>query len=161
MSRQDSPKQKLQTQARVSDNAQTGIEQTPWKEGSPAASPAQQTQLARPVLVHDDAQRQRDGRQQEGADGEGQVQHLVLVLADQPAVHPQLVVRGHQGPHLHPVSQAHHRAVGVKVLHGLVQRRRRQQLGLGQVEAGAVGSQAVGTWAKSNVFAGETRAGFF
>lgn len=126
------------------------------------ASPAQQTQLARPVLVHDDAQRQRDGREQEGADGERQVQHLVLVLADQPAVHPQLVVRGAQGPHLHPVSQADHQAVGVKVLHfALVQRLRWQQLGLGQVEAGAVGTQAVDTWAKSKVFGGETLKGLF
>lgn len=52
--------------------------------------PAQQSQLPRAVLVHDDAHGQRDGRQQEGSNGEGQVQPLVLVFADGPAVHLQV-----------------------------------------------------------------------
>lgn len=61
--------------------------------------PAQQPQLPRAVLVHDDAHWQRDGRQQEGSNGEGQVQPLVLVFADGPAVHLQVLFgirrRGH------------------------------------------------------------------
>lgn len=55
----------------------------PW---CPGHRPAQQPQLARAVLVHDDAQGQRDGTEQEGADGEGQVQHLVLGVARWPLV---------------------------------------------------------------------------
>lgn len=57
------------------------------------ASPAQKSQLPWPVFVHDDAHGQSDGRQQEGAHSEGQVQHLVLVLADRPAVHLQVLLR--------------------------------------------------------------------
>jgi len=67
--------------------------------------PAQEAELAGAVLVHDDAQGQRDGGQQEGAHGERHVQHLVLLLADQPAVHPQgPLVGGPQGLDLHHVA---------------------------------------------------------
>ena len=45
------------------------------------------------IFVHDDAHGQGNGRQQEGAHGERQVQHLVLVLADGPAVHLQVLLR--------------------------------------------------------------------
>lgn len=55
-------------------------------------SPAQETQLAGAVFVHDDAHGQGDGRQQEGTHGEGQVQHLVLVLADGPVIHLQVLL---------------------------------------------------------------------
>lgn len=49
--------------------------------------PAEQTKFARAVFVHDDAERQRDGAEEEGADGERQVQHLILFFADGPALH--------------------------------------------------------------------------
>lgn len=103
---------------------------------SPLCLPAQQTELARPVLVHDDPQREGDGREQEGANREGQVQHLVLFFADQPAIHPQGPLRGNQGLHLNSVSRAEHGAVIIKVLHLGGRLRRRW---CGQVEAGAVG----------------------
>lgn len=54
--------------------------------------PAQKSQLPRTIFVHDDAHGQGDGRQQEGAHSEGQVQHLVLVFADGPAVHLQVLL---------------------------------------------------------------------
>lgn len=57
------------------------------------ALPAQQAELPWTVFVHDDAHGEGDGRQQEGAHGEGQVQHLVLVLADGPAIHLQVLLR--------------------------------------------------------------------
>lgn len=40
--------------------------------------PADQADGTRAELVHQDAERQRNCTQQEGADGEGQIQHLVL-----------------------------------------------------------------------------------
>lgn len=54
--------------------------------GDPGHPPAQQPQLARPVLVHDNSQGQRDGTEQEGPDGEGQVQHFILGVAGRPFV---------------------------------------------------------------------------
>lgn len=65
--------------------ARVGMEPSahPW---SPAHPPAQQAQLAGAVLVHDNSQGQRDGTEQEGADGEGQVQHFVLGVAGRPFV---------------------------------------------------------------------------
>lgn len=52
----------------------------------PGHQPAKQPQLARAVLIHDNAQGQRDGTEQEGANGEGQVQHLILRVARGPFV---------------------------------------------------------------------------
>lgn len=54
--------------------------------------PAQEAELPRAVFIHDDAHGQGDGRQQEGTHGEGQVQHLVLVLTDGPVVHLQVLL---------------------------------------------------------------------
>lgn len=87
------------------------------------ALPAQQPELARPVFVHDDPQRQGDGRQQEGAYRERQVQHLVLFFTNQPAVHLQGPFCWDQRPHLHPVSEAEYGALAVVVLLELVGRR--------------------------------------
>lgn len=53
---------------------------------SPAHPPAQQPQLAGAVLVHDNSQGQSDGTEQEGANGEGQVQHFILGVAGRPFV---------------------------------------------------------------------------
>lgn len=66
-----------------------------WKASDlpPLVIPAQQPKLPRAVFVHDDAHGQGDCRQQEGAHGEGQVQHLILGLADGPAVHLQVLLR--------------------------------------------------------------------
>lgn len=46
--------------------------------------PADQADGTRAELVHQDAERQRNCAQQEGADGEGQIQHLVLGHAAAP-----------------------------------------------------------------------------
>lgn len=54
-------------------------------------SPPQQSQLPRPVFVHDNTQGQSYGWQQEGTHSKGQVQHLILVFADGPAVHFQVL----------------------------------------------------------------------
>lgn len=54
--------------------------------------PSYKSQLPRPILVHDDAHGQCNGRQQEGADGERQVQHFILVFADGPAIHFQVLI---------------------------------------------------------------------
>lgn len=54
-------------------------------------SPAQKSELPGTIFVHDDPHGQRDGWQQEGPHSEGQVQHLILVLADLPAVHLQVL----------------------------------------------------------------------
>lgn len=59
--------------------------------------PAQEAELPRAVFIHDDAHGQGDGRQQEGTHGEGQVQHLILLLADGPVVHLQVLLRVHVG----------------------------------------------------------------
>lgn len=54
--------------------------------------PSHQADGAWPKLVHQDAKRKRGGAQQEGADGETQIQHLFLVHAAEPLVH--LVAQG-------------------------------------------------------------------
>lgn len=48
--------------------------------------PPDQADRAWPKLVHQDAERKRGGAQQEGADGETQIQHLFLVHAAEPLV---------------------------------------------------------------------------
>lgn len=48
------------------------------------ALPSNQTEGAWTKLVHQDAERKRGSAQQEGADGETQVQHLLLVHAAEP-----------------------------------------------------------------------------
>lgn len=49
-----------------------------------AALPSNQTDGAWPKLVHQDAEWKRGSAQQEGADGETQIQHLLLVHAAEP-----------------------------------------------------------------------------
>ncbi|KAJ8256416.1 hypothetical protein COCON_G00185680 [Conger conger] len=58
------------------------------------SSPAQQTEFTWPIFVHDNAQGESDGAQQEGSHSEGQVQHLVLILTDGPAIHFQVLLLG-------------------------------------------------------------------
>ena len=92
--------------SRYQDPLQWGIvAQSPLCPPCPPASPqnwpAQQPELPRAILVHDDAQGQGDGTEQEGAHGEGQVQHLILGLAAEPAIHPAhlLMLWFCRGPH--------------------------------------------------------------
>lgn len=50
----------------------------PGSEG-PSVSPADEPQWAWPVLVHQEAQRQRGRTEQERANGEAQIEHLFLL----------------------------------------------------------------------------------
>lgn len=56
------------------------------------ALPPNQADRAWPKLVHQDAEWKRGGAQQEGANGETQIQHLFLVHAAEPLI--QLVAGG-------------------------------------------------------------------
>lgn len=78
-----------------------GRQSTEVRKASPPSSvsasdfllPAQEPELPRAVFIHDDAHGQGDGGQQEGTHGEGQVQHLILVLTDGPVIHLQVLLR--------------------------------------------------------------------
>lgn len=54
--------------------------------GSPGHQPAEQPELARSILIHDNSQRERDRTEQERPNGEGQVEHLILGIAGRPFV---------------------------------------------------------------------------
>lgn len=131
MSRQDSPKHVLK---RVINTYLQSSKPLHGPFGS--ALPAQQSELAWPVFVHDDPQRQGDGGQQEGAYGERQVQHLVLLFANKPAVHLQGPFGRDQRPHLHAVPEADHGVLALIVLVELAGRRRGRREG--HVVAGGV-----------------------
>ena len=49
--------------------------------------PAHQANRARPKLVHQDTEGQGGGAEQEGSNGEAQIQHLLLVHAAEPLLH--------------------------------------------------------------------------
>lgn len=54
--------------------------------------PSKQAEFAWSVFVHDDPKGECDGTEEEGAHGEGQIQHLILFFTDEPPVHPQVVL---------------------------------------------------------------------
>lgn len=58
--------------------------------------PAEQPELAWAILVHDNAQGQGDGTEEEGTHSKGQVQHLILVLTDGPAIHLEVLLLHHE-----------------------------------------------------------------
>lgn len=95
--------------------------------------PAKQSQLARPIFIHDDPQWQGDGWQQEGAHCKGQVQHLILFFTNQPAIHPQGPI---QRLSLHYISGTVTEALTFIVVRILIRCRCWQ--GLGQIIAGTV-----------------------
>lgn len=53
----------------------------------PMTLPSDQAEGAWPKLVHQDAKWKRGGAQQEGTNGETQIQHLFLVHTAEPLVH--------------------------------------------------------------------------